>query len=910
MAPNAAGGGTGGIGHPSIAYAGDTRVMAYGISTAAAGHHIALCRLDAEWNVVPGSVVTVSDTLRFAPATGAADPPPGAFSAPRLVRLNDHLHLTFETRESGDRNRIFIVAIAEETLQPTGMAREVVRSDRRRDIERGWCFFQHDGVVYVICDIEPLTILKADFSDPERVVCEPFARHAWDAAAYTDTYGELSGGTTPVLHKDRYHLFTRSDFTAEPAPGADAPQRVHVGASLVLSARPPFTPVLHSAHPTLVVLPAEQTAPFQSPADPHCLESTSPAGAVADATGITVSYGVNGRYAALRHFPWPEFCGGLVPVIRRTQPLPRPTRPPGGMAPAEPLAVSAETHALRAFWWRPGRRSPRPHPNAPEPDVTSFVHGNFGDLAAPHLLGRLTGLKPRHYDDQPKLLTVGSLLQLAREGDVIWGSGINGGRPDFVHAPRTLHVYATRGPISCDILRRRGHDVGRVTQFFDPVSLVGHLFADEIARMRRLAAEAPRNFIVIPHFRDAEVMHRLYPQYSDRIRSPDTPFFEMVAQILSSDLVISSSLHGIVVADALGVPSVWHRPLMGEDELKFIDYYLGTGRARIVKVDSLHDAFRVSPMALPSFDHAAMLATFPSLDALAEHGVLVSRQPVELGQAVPFSVVLPESVSLVSGWSDREEHGVWSDGDVATLEAFVGHPPSDDIVVELSLFGYVPSPDRVQRVQVSSPDGMIGEFEITHGRPQVYRFPLDRGMLVEGVLRLTFRIPTAVSPASVSGSSDRRRLGIALTSFRIRAATIPTTPDPDLCLHVGGTCYRPIEVDTKRYRFLLPRVDAPVTLTSRKAQPGDGNGRALGLSAEDRRRLGVGVRSIAVTRSDVVTPIPIDHPGLDSGWWAMEGNGEARWRWTNGSASLPVPRGGAATVDIVLSHTTSYPLGD
>ncbi len=897
--------------HPSIERCGAGRAMACLVDDPGRRRDIVLCRVDTDLNVLPDSAVALADHLRFAREDAAGFAATGRLAEPGLARLGDRLHLTFAVEAPADRNRIFLVPIDDATLLPAGPVREVVRTGRRRDIERGWVFFQHDGTVHVICDIAPLTILTADLSDPEQVVCTAFARHDWDAGAYTDTYGSLVGGTPPVPGKGRYFLFTRSSFMAEPDPAAEEPQLVQVGATLVLSARPPFRPLLHGARPTLTVLPAERTAPFKPPAERGCLESVSPAGAIADTEGVTVSYGVNGRYASLRRFPWSELCQGLVPVIRRTAPTPRAATPTAGGPPAETAPpVSSETHTLRAFWWRAARRSPRAHPNAPEPDVTRFVHGNFGDLAAPHLIGRLTGLTPRHYDDQPKLLTVGSLLQFARDGDVIWGTGINGARPDLIHAPRTLHVFATRGPISHDILRRLGHDVSRVTRFFDPVSLVGHLFAEEIAGLRRLAAEAPRNFIVIPHFRDATVMHRLYPQYADRIRSPDTPFFEMVAHILASDLVVSSSLHGLVVADALGVPSVWHRPLMGEDELKFIDYYLGTGRARIIKVDSLHDAFRVSPMPLPEFDHDAMLATFPTLDQLAELGVLVGRQPVALGRAIPFSVVLPDNLSLVSGWSEREAHGVWSDGEVATLDAYLGDPPPGDILVELGLQAYVPSPDRPQRVTMSTADGVIGAFEITHGRPVVYRFPLDRAALAEGTLRLTFRIPTALSPASIGRNGDRRRLGIALTSFRLRPAVIPTTKEPDLRLFVGTECHLPVEASRNRYRFILPRVDNVVRLVSRKAQPGDANGVVIGLSSEDRRRLGVGVRRISVTRENTVTPIPIDHPGLDSGWWGVEGQGEDRWRWTNGSATLPILRGGPTTIDVVLSHTTAYPLED
>jgi pyruvyltransferase len=289
------------------------------------------------------------------------------------------------------------------------------------------------------------------------------------------------------------------------------------------------------------------------------------------------------------------------------------------------MVVQPGRLALRAFWWRPGHVSPRSMQRADNLARHRFVHGNFGDLLASHLLGRLTGVEPQHHEDNPKLITVGSVIRTVRDGDVLWGTGLNGGFPQMLHAPRHLNIYATRGPISFDFLRRGGFDVSRVGMLFDPGSLVGHLFQAEIAALRRHIGNPPRDFILIPHFRDETVMRELYPQYADRIRSVDAPFFETVSEILRSNLVISSSLHGLIIAESLGIPAIWLRSPMGVDELKFTDYYLGTGRYRIIRVDTLQEAFKSSPMPLPVFDAAAMLATFPSFADLNAYGVIVPR---------------------------------------------------------------------------------------------------------------------------------------------------------------------------------------------------------------------------------------------------------------------------------------------
>lgn len=50
-------------------------------------------------------------------------------------------------------------------------------------------------------------------------------------------------------------------------------------------------------------------------------------------------------------------------------------------------------------------------------------------------------------------------------------------------------------------------------------------------------------------------------------------------QALSScQFIVSSSLHGLIIADAYGIPSVFWNELGEENEWKFLDYFEGVGR--------------------------------------------------------------------------------------------------------------------------------------------------------------------------------------------------------------------------------------------------------------------------------------------------------------------------------------------
>jgi hypothetical protein len=59
---------------------------------------------------------------------------------------------------------------------------------------------------------------------------------------------------------------------------------------------------------------------------------------------------------------------------------------------------------------------------------------------------------------------------------------------------------------------------------------------------------------------------------------------------------------------------------------------------------------------------------------------------------------------------------------------------------------------------------------------------------------------------------------------------------------------------------------------------------------EDRRRLGLYVERIVLRGADEVREVPVDHPSLSRGWWAVERSGTALRRWTDGNAVVPLPQ--------------------
>lgn len=131
-----------------------------------------------------------------------------------------------------------------------------------------------------------------------------------------------------------------------------------------------------------------------------------------------------------------------------------------------------------------------------------------------------------------------------------------------------------------------------------------------------------------------------------------------------------------------------------------------------------------------------------------------------------------------------------------------------------------------------------------------------------------------------------------------------TTGDPALCVSVAGKLLRPALNRDGLLVFVLPRGATEARLLSRTAAPAD-----LQPWLDDRRCLGVNVQRITVRDAAEVTEVPLDHPGLASGWWDIEQSGATRHRWTDGAATLllPVTRGPMALLELRIAGDLSYP---
>jgi pyruvyltransferase len=215
-----------------------------------------------------------------------------------------------------------------------------------------------------------------------------------------------------------------------------------------------------------------------------------------------------------------------------------------------------------AYWFRPqgGRGLP-----------------NFGDALNPFLLQRLCGVKahwihPDHWYRYPRFyMCIGSILGRAKPNTIVWGSGFGTSSNTLTRPP--LQICAVRGPATRERLLSLGMTCPEV--YGDPALL--------LPRVYRPIREKTHHLGIVPHYvdKDNDGLRRLQEHGDLKVIDVEREdVLEVVNEILSCELVASSSLHGIVVADAYGVLSTWLEfsdKVVGEG-FKFRDYFRSVHR--------------------------------------------------------------------------------------------------------------------------------------------------------------------------------------------------------------------------------------------------------------------------------------------------------------------------------------------
>lgn len=158
----------------------------------------------------------------------------------------------------------------------------------------------------------------------------------------------------------------------------------------------------------------------------------------------------------------------------------------------------------------------------------------------------------------------GSVLGwLYNENSVVWGSGFLNDKARLPVEPK--EILAVRGPLTADRINEQ-YGIS-VKVFGDPAVLYTKLYRPNITKKYSLG--------IIPHYVDYSVLKKKYRGIDDvlviDIKSGNK---KVIDDLLSCRSVASSSLHGLIMADAYDIPSTWMDWIYPKvDDFKYYDYF-------------------------------------------------------------------------------------------------------------------------------------------------------------------------------------------------------------------------------------------------------------------------------------------------------------------------------------------------
>lgn len=201
---------------------------------------------------------------------------------------------------------------------------------------------------------------------------------------------------------------------------------------------------------------------------------------------------------------------------------------------------------------------------------------NWGDVINPYLYEQLSGRPaPRHIGEKnprriPNYMIAGSVLKWADEESIVWGPGFL--TQDDRLRVRPRRICAVRGPLSRAIILGQGIPCPEVLG--DPALL--------FPRLLDVPRTSEYDLGIIPHYVDKKHpwLRRLRHTPEVLVINVQGGICEFIHQVCRCKAIASSSLHGVIIADAYAVPSLWIEfsdRIVGNG-FKFRDYFASVGR--------------------------------------------------------------------------------------------------------------------------------------------------------------------------------------------------------------------------------------------------------------------------------------------------------------------------------------------
>lgn len=244
-------------------------------------------------------------------------------------------------------------------------------------------------------------------------------------------------------------------------------------------------------------------------------------------------------------------------------------------------------------------------------------HNNLGDELNYYLLKELSGKQivncfNLYVPDLENITCIGSIVDsMSNSNSVIWGTGAISDKRNMRVKPRK--ICAVRGALTRQYLISQGIECPEV--YGDPALLLPRIYAPKCENKYKIG--------IIPHYVDADnkVIDALVRQNPQEIKVIQmhgyNDWHEIIDMINECSFIASSSLHGLILADAYDVPNVWieFSDKVAGSGFKFRDYFSAVGRSEQVPMRITASTFACDLMAYKSLWHPIQIDLDKLLDA-------------------------------------------------------------------------------------------------------------------------------------------------------------------------------------------------------------------------------------------------------------------------------------------------------
>ncbi len=211
---------------------------------------------------------------------------------------------------------------------------------------------------------------------------------------------------------------------------------------------------------------------------------------------------------------------------------------------------------------------------------------NFGDFIGPYLISKITGMSVLNIQNLQfsGIMAVGSIMQmLDRKNMTVWGSGLIEEPTDEViknlqkYEPEILSV---RGSETAKFLLEAGIDVPDKSVYGDPALILPLFYNPSVSDSKKIG--------ICPHYiHKSHFLENITNKDSFQIIDVQKDMESVVDSISSSTVCVSTSLHGLIIAQAYGIPWVWPEVVdnnLAGNDFKFKDFFSTLDKSQVSHV--------------------------------------------------------------------------------------------------------------------------------------------------------------------------------------------------------------------------------------------------------------------------------------------------------------------------------------